>query len=117
MTNSVCRNNITPLPENASKISTLIKFQRILKLSSISRSSSKAKSKHSHKHGRVRFQEDFDCLNELLQKWAFPYNSRRSYYYGDHDWECWVRFQVLVTEEKCTWLFYHINTCVKIINH
>lgn len=96
MTNSVCRNSITPLPDTVTKVSTLFKFQRILKLSSAAavatRSGSKAKVKSSRKHGHVSLEEDLNSLNELLQKWAFPYNPRRNYCYGDHDWECWVRF-------------------------
>lgn len=96
MTNSVCRNSITPLPDTATKVSTLFKFQRILKLSSAAavaaRSGSKAKVKSSRKRGHVSLEEDLNSLNELLKKWAFPNNPRRNYCYGDHDWECWVRF-------------------------
>lgn len=96
MTNSVCRNSITPLPDTATKVSTLFKFQRILKLSSAAavaaRSGSKAKVKSSRKRGHVSLVEDLNSLNELLKKWAFPNNPRRNYCYGDHDWECWVRF-------------------------
>lgn len=94
MTNSVCRNSITPLQDTATKVSTLFKFQRILKLSSAAavaaRSGSKAKVKSSRKCDHVRWEEDVNSLNELLQKWAFPYNPRRNYCYGDHDWECWL---------------------------
>lgn len=96
MTNSVCRNSITPLPDTSTKVSTLFKFQRILKLSSAAavaaRSGSKAKVKSSRKRGHVSLEEDLNSLNELLKKWAFPNNPRRNYCYGDHDWECWVRF-------------------------
>ena len=94
MTNSVCRNSITPLPDSATKVSTLFKFQQILKLSSSGSKSvgaTKSKLRTARKHGHVTFEEDFNNLNELLKKWAIPYNPRRRYCYGDHNWECWVR--------------------------
>ena len=92
MATSVCR-KAPALQESGTKVSNLLRFQRILKVGQLSRTPKKTRFPP---FGLIASDAQEDVvLGPCTRGWAIPNNPRRVYDYEMFSWECWVRLKMV----------------------